>query len=193
MTDNADQSDFREQVYAAAERADVREAVRDVYARLGQQIEQRRPLCVASGRCCRFEEYGHRLYVTTMELAAFVHELARRPMEVADNPGGCPFQAGKLCGVHAIRPFGCRIFFCDPTAQDWQQEQYEQFHAELKALHTRLEVSYLYVEWRAALAALRLTPSPLKGEGGGEGEKPDARAANRGFNLSLHTHPNPLP
>jgi hypothetical protein len=58
-----------------------------------------------------------------------------------------------LCGVHAIRPFGCRIFFCDPTAGDWQQQQYELFHAELKKLHERFDVPYFYVEWRFALNA----------------------------------------
>jgi Fe-S-cluster containining protein len=181
---------LKKEVHAAAGRADVREAVRDVYERLGREIEQRRPVCVASGRCCRFEEYGHRLFVTTMELAAFVHELGlvispspgtpgegrgggvifKRSAEEehaptltlprstgrGDKAGGCPFQVGKLCGVHAIRPFGCRIFFCDPTAQDWQQEQYERFHRELKALHERLGVAYFYMEWRMALAAVGL-------------------------------------
>ncbi len=28
-------------------------------------------MCVASGKCCKFERYGHRLYVTTAELEYF--------------------------------------------------------------------------------------------------------------------------
>ncbi|MGH7214404.1 MAG: hypothetical protein ACREIT_06545, partial [Tepidisphaeraceae bacterium] len=71
---------------------------------------------------------------------------------------GCPFQLDKLCTVHAIRPFGCRIFFCDSTATQWQQEQYERFHAELKRLHEQLDVPYFYVEWRQALRALGVGP-----------------------------------
>ena len=70
--------------------------------------------------------------------------------------GGCPFQVDRLCSVHAIRPFGCRIFFCDPTSQQWQNERYELFHAELKRLHEGLGVPYFYVEWRAAPGALGL-------------------------------------
>src|SRR4051812_10991946 len=65
-------------VYSAAGRAEVRETIARVYTELERAIAQRRPRCEASGRCCRFEEFGHRLYVTTMELAAFVYELETR-------------------------------------------------------------------------------------------------------------------
>lgn len=147
-----------EAVRGAAGRAEVRDAVRAVYADVQRAIELRRPVCVVSGRCCRFEEYGHRLFVTTVELAAFVQELPAlsgtegRPWDGS----GCPFQSGKLCGVHALRPFGCRMFFCDATSTDWQNEAYEQFHARLKRLHEELDVPYYYVEWRQALRALGL-------------------------------------
>ncbi|MDB5331391.1 MAG: hypothetical protein JWP03_2542 [Phycisphaerales bacterium] len=181
----------------AADRAPVRDAVRTVYAALQDAIDVRRPICVTSGRCCRFEEFGHRLYVTTMELANFVHEmsLVRGPLSVAedqtttipgsaeratislpvfttdngplttdksqratDNPikPGCPFQVNKLCGVHTIRPFGCRIFFCDETSTQWQHDLYERLHADLRRAHDDLAVPYHYVEWRFALRSLGL-------------------------------------
>lgn len=147
---------LREAVHAAAGREDVRAAIHALYQRVQEEIDRRRPVCRQSGRCCRFEEYGHRLYVTTMELAAFVNELQRieppRPsagLPILDPaPGGCWFQQGGLCSVHSIRPFGCRIFFCDPSAEQWQQEQYERFHREIRALHDDLGVPYFYVEWR---------------------------------------------
>ncbi len=129
-----------------------------VYAELAREVEKRRPICVVSGKCCRFEEYGHRLYVTTMELAAFVAGL--RAMKTAEEVGrlmrewdgkGCVFQVAKMCGVHGIRPFGCRVFFCDATATQWQQEQYEAFHGRLRKLHEEMRVGYWYVEWRAGL------------------------------------------
>ena len=161
--------DFRQLVLEAADRTDVREAVGRVYADLQCEVDQRRPVCVASGRCCRFEEYGHRLFVTTLELAAFVHGLPEftsrdRGLPSATWDGtGCPFQARKLCGVHAIRPFGCRMFFCDATSTDWQNQAYERFHARLKSLHEELGVPYRYVEWRAALGMLGVaTPAAPK-------------------------------
>ena len=148
-------------VRAAASRPEVRAAVERIYTDLAAQVAERRPVCVVSGRCCRFEEYGHRLFVTTAELAAFVHgfESTTRPPALDEairtwDGTGCPFQVAKLCGVHAIRPFGCRIFFCDATATQWQNDAYEAFHARLKRLHEELGVDYFYVEWRQALRAV---------------------------------------
>jgi Fe-S-cluster containining protein len=153
---------LKEIVRTAAGRTEVLEAVARVYAELQTEIDQRRPLCVVSGRCCRFEEYGHRLYVSTIELAAFVAGLEPGKLESSLalwGGTGCPFQSGKLCGVHSIRPFGCRMFFCDATATDWQNERYERFHAQLKHLHETLGVPYRYMEWREALQALLLPES----------------------------------
>jgi len=146
---------LREAVLAAAKRTEVREAVDGVYAALEAETRLRQPICIVSGRCCRFEEYGHRLYVTTLELARFVADL-----RIESSPGwdgtGCPFQKAKLCGVHGIRPFGCRIFFCDASSTEWQHEQYERLHARLRGLHDELEVPYFYVEWRHALGEMGL-------------------------------------
>lgn len=159
---------LREAVQSAAGRADVRDAVARIYRDLQQEIDARKPICNASGRCCRFEEFGHRLYVTTIELAAFVHELPGRagpspgrtePARPGDGPAlpkNCPYQLDGLCSVHAIRPFGCRVFFCDATSTGWQNERYESLHARLKRLHEELSVPYFYLEWREALRGLEL-------------------------------------
>jgi len=48
------------------------------------------------------------------------------------------------------------VFFCDPTAGSWQNEQYEKFHARLKREHERLGVEYRYLEWRRGIADLGL-------------------------------------
>jgi Fe-S-cluster containining protein len=160
---------LRDAAFRAAGRAEVRGAVAALYADVQRAIDQARPRCDVSGRCCRFEEFGHRLFVTTIELAAFWYELetAGRPSagQQAWDGTGCPFQSAGLCGVHAIRPFGCRIFFCDPASERWQRDQYERFHARLKRLHDELGVPYQYVEWREALRAINQAPdlSPSSG------------------------------
>ena len=179
------ESELRQAVASASGRADVRRAVDGIYTSLADAIEIRRPICKTSGRCCRFEEFGHRLYVTTMELAKFSGDLSvvrgqlsvvadesgaghRLPIlttgsgpQAADQPG-CPFQSGGLCGVHTLRPFGCRIFFCDQTSTAWQQELYERLHGQLRQLHDELRVPYFYVEWRFALRALGLASAILQ-------------------------------
>jgi Fe-S-cluster containining protein len=173
-------------VEAAAGRPEVGAAVRSVYDAVGAEIDRRRPACAVSGRCCRFEEYGHRLYVTTLELAAFLRckndretvqdeatpatslsSFILQPAALAWDGTGCPFQRAKLCSVHAIRPFGCRMYFCDPTSTDWQNDAYERYHGRLKHLHEALGVPYFYVEWRQALRAMGwATPAGVSGEEG---------------------------
>lgn len=155
--------ELRQAVNCAAGRVDVPEALRRLYAEVQGEIDHRRPVCVMSGRCCRFEEYGHRMFVTTVELVAFVHDLRAAPPRPRAAPwdgAGCPFQSNKMCGVHAIRPFGCRMFFCDPTSTEWQNDAYERFHARLKRMHEELGVPYFYTEWRRALKALGLSGGP---------------------------------
>src|SRR2546421_5730862 len=157
---------LRDAVQAASGDEQARQAVEKIYQDLAAQVEERRPLCIVSGRCCRFEEYGHRLYVTTLELAAFLNgfDALSKPATLTASienwdGAGCPFQVAKLCGVHSLRPFGCRIYFCDATSTQWQQDAYDQFHGRLKRLHEELAVPYFYVEWRQALRALLPLPT----------------------------------
>src|SRR3954469_16764113 len=142
----------RQAIVDASARPEVHSAIAALYEDLQKQIDIRRPKCILSGRCCRFEEFGHRLYVTTLELAAFVHDLDA-PIPPATS-GGCPFQINKLCSVHQIRPFACRLFFCDSTSTQWQHEQYQAFHGRLRQLHDSLGVPYFYLEWRQALGLI---------------------------------------
>ena len=150
-----DLTQLADAVRAASYRPEVVEALEQAYASLQAEVDRRKPVCVVSGKCCRFEEYGHRLFVTTLELAAFLHHSRaraaspelERSIRTWDG-AGCPFQVARLCGVHTFRPLGCRMFFCDATSTEWQNEQYEAFHARLKRLHEALKVPYAYMEWR---------------------------------------------
>jgi Fe-S-cluster containining protein len=133
------------------------EAVERLYRELADAVAERKPVCTASGRCCRFEAYGHRMYVTTIELARFIADLEAVGEPAGDlswDGTGCPFQIDGLCSVHAIRPLGCRTFYCDPSSTEWQNQLYERHHAELRALHDELGIPYRYVEWREALREL---------------------------------------
>jgi len=150
------QEALRIAVWSASRRTDARDAVEQLYLRVEREIDLRRPVCLASGRCCHFEQFGHRLYVTTLELAKFLHDLPVDRRALCWDGSGCPFQRDKLCTVHAIRPFGCRIFFCDASSTSWQNAVYERFHRELKSLHDQLDVPYFYVEWRQALDMLQV-------------------------------------
>jgi Fe-S-cluster containining protein len=150
-------------------------AVAAILAEADAEIAARRPVCQASGRCCRFEEYGHRLYVTAAELAHFTHSLPpidnhksklENPHTVSlpqffsqEKPQGCPYQVGGLCTARNARPLGCRVYFCDENAQSWQGDLYERYHARLQKLHETFDLPYRYLEWRAALREIMNAPA----------------------------------
>jgi Fe-S-cluster containining protein len=127
-----------------------------IYTYIAAAIESRGPACWASGRCCNFKASGHLLYVTGLEAAYTVSHLdsplSAASLEAAQASGGCPFQSANLCGVHGIKPAGCRVYFCDRSAQDWQRELSESMQTRLKVLHDRHAIPYRYGEWRAMLA-----------------------------------------
>ncbi len=120
------------------------------------------PACWASGRCCNFAKSGHLLYVTGLEAAYTISRLGAcrseglsiPQVQAARDAGGCPFQVGNLCGVHPIRPLGCRVYFCDRSAQAWQQELYELELGRVREIHDVHDVSYRYAEWRGLLEQL---------------------------------------
>ena len=146
---------------AAARRPDVSARMHAIYQLIADQVAARAPACVASGRCCNFETYGHRLYVTGLEAAWCVNQLTSehptldaKTIHEALERGGCPFQVAKLCGIHTIKPVGCRTYFCDRTAQEWQESLTERAHAMVKRTHTIAGVPYRYMEWRAMLGLI---------------------------------------
>src|ERR1043165_2502993 len=146
---------------AAARAPRIAGALESIYTDVSAAIQARGPACWASGRCCDFEKTGHRLYVTGLEAAYCVTRLTpshptltQLTINQARERGGCPFQVNNLCGVHAIKPLGCRVYFCDRSAQQWQQDLSERMHGAIKALHEREQVEYRYAEWRELLERL---------------------------------------
>jgi hypothetical protein len=125
------------------------QAMRDFYADLDEAIRQHDPTCWNRGQCCQFGEFGHRLYVTTLETAYYLTSDTRSNVE-AD---ACPHSMGH-CQVRAYRPLGCRVFFCDPASQDWQSLLTEQRLAQLRQMHDDLNIPYYYCDWMRVLDGL---------------------------------------
>lgn len=133
----------------------VADGLEAIYHMIADQIEARGPACWASGRCCNFAKAGHRLYATGLEAAYLIHRLGRElpitAVDLAVTRGDCPFLDSNLCTVHRIKPVGCRVYFCDASAQSWQEDLSERALTMVRTLHDRHGIEYRYGEWRQML------------------------------------------
>jgi Fe-S-cluster containining protein len=117
--------------------------VLNLYREVDRQVAAAGPVCVASGRCCRFKEWGHVLYLSNLEAEVL---LAAAPPYDRDavTPDGCPFQQGNLCTAREPRPLGCRIYYCDPNYQDTANAITEKALAALKQLAEQQGLPWRY-------------------------------------------------
>jgi hypothetical protein len=110
----------------------VRNAVLAVYAEVNAAVQAASPRCDASGRCCRFTEYGHTLFISQFEAEILLERAPHYEQPVSRD--GCPFQVNGLCTTRETRPLGCRIYFCDPSYETRMSEITEDAIAQLKRI-----------------------------------------------------------
>jgi hypothetical protein len=126
--------------------------VAEIYDWIDQQLDSAGDLsgrCDACGRCCDFDAYDHRLYVTgpeLMYLAAGLNAEKFRPMLASR----CPYNIDGKCSVYEYRFAGCRVFCCKGDAE-FQSSLTEAVLKKLKSLCTELEIPYLYRDLVSAL------------------------------------------
>ena len=121
---------------------DLRRKVLEVYAAADAAVAAANPRCDASGRCCRFTEYGHTLFISHFEAEILLESAPR--FEQPASRDGCPFQINGLCTARESRPLGCRIYFCDPSFADRMVEITEASIARLKAIADEHGGEWLY-------------------------------------------------
>jgi hypothetical protein len=121
---------------------DLRRRVLELYKDVDREVAAAGPVCVASGRCCRFKEYGHALFLSNLEADVLLAQAPsyERPLD-ADF---CPYQKEKLCTAREPRPLGCRVYFCDPHYQDTGNRITEKYLRRLKELAREFEVEWRY-------------------------------------------------
>jgi hypothetical protein len=117
--------------------------VLELYHEVDAAVAAAGPVCVASGRCCRFKEYGHTLFLSNLEAEVLLHDAPPYDRETV-TPDFCPFQKGNLCTARQPRPLGCRVFYCDPNYQQSCQEITETYLRRLKELAVAHNVPWSY-------------------------------------------------
>jgi hypothetical protein len=112
--------------------AELRRKVLELYREVDAAVAAAGPVCVASGRCCRFAEMGHVLYLSNLEADVLLTDAP--PYTPPVSRDFCPFQKDKLCTARGPRPLGCRVYYCDPAYQETGQQIMETYLHRLKEL-----------------------------------------------------------
>jgi hypothetical protein len=139
-------------VRSASKNVRAMAVVERLYRATDSMVAAHRPICRQRGDCCRFDEFGHMLFATTMEFAYFLKGHA--PLVHPNQDSACPYMHQSLCMARLHRPIGCRVFFCQPGSAQWQSELTERLLGVLRRIHLRFGVPYFYCEWRRGLAEL---------------------------------------
>jgi hypothetical protein len=116
--------------------------VLELYRDVDADVAAAGPVCVASGRCCRFKEYGHVLFLSNLEAEVL---LANAPaFDRPVTPDFCPFQKENLCTAREPRPLGCRVYYCDPAYLDTGNRITETYLRRLKELAEKHGLDWRY-------------------------------------------------
>ena len=116
--------------------------VLEIYRQVDAEVAAFGPRCDASGRCCRFKEWGHTLFLSQFEAEVLLDSAPGYEKPVSSD--FCPFQKGNLCTAREPRPLGCRVYFCDPTYQEEGARITEKYLHELKNLANELDADWRY-------------------------------------------------
>ena len=121
--------------------------VAQIYDWLDENIKNLDPQCSACGKCCNFESFGHKLFITTPELLYFFKNV--KPLRKMSTQS-CPYLEDGKCTARVSRFAGCRIFFCKADT-DTQNKLSETVVGKFKAICDKFNLPYYYADLRTAL------------------------------------------
>ncbi len=129
----------------------------ELYERVEKWVQSSRVVCLARGVCCHFEEAGHELMATALEVDYCAQQHPNAP--AAAGPGRCAYQVEGMCTARKGRPLGCRTYFCHAGYSDALEAGHEEFLAEIRAIERRHGYSSTYGRFVELLAA-RVSSEP---------------------------------
>ena len=126
--------------------------VAEIYNWLDVEIRQHSDLtgaCDTCGRCCDFDAFDHRLFVTPPELMYLAANLGTEKIKPMTT-SRCPYNSDGKCEIYKYRFAGCRIFCCRADA-DFQSSLSESAVKKFKSICTEFQIPYRYSDLATAL------------------------------------------
>jgi hypothetical protein len=126
--------------------------VEAIYKWLDEQIaahQEAAGVCDACGKCCDFETFGHRLFVTTPEMFFFAEKIGSKNLKQMTT-GRCCYQVENKCTAYDYRFAGCRIFCCKGNVR-FQSDLTEAVIKKFKTLCDEFKIPYRYIDLPTAL------------------------------------------
>ena len=108
--------------------------------------------CEMCGKCCDFDAFDHRLFVTSPELMYLKDNLAAENIKQMNTPR-CPYNIDGKCTIYKYRFTGCRIFSCKAD-KDFQSQLSESAVKKFKSLCNEFQIPYRYLDLPSALSKL---------------------------------------
>ena len=122
-----------------------------LYNELAAEISALGLLCAGCGKCCHFETAGHILYASQLEQLYFAQAAKRKTngentTRLLKQGLRCPCQQNKRCLARDERVLGCRLHFCQLTAEKEEKlaEISENYHNRLKSIHEKYRLDWQY-------------------------------------------------
>jgi Fe-S-cluster containining protein len=120
--------------------------LKDIYDQLEQDLNGMDQPCTQCGLCCNFAEFGHKLYICSLEFAYVSKHLE---CDKVENFQTCPYMKEKLCSARSYRMLGCRTFFRLHQDKDSIQAQdlYEKYLSQIKELYKTNKIPWEYKDF----------------------------------------------
>jgi len=131
---------------------EIAESVAAIYESIDLGATQAGTGCEQCGKCCNFETFGHRIFVTSPEMVYFTHNI-KEPLKSAED-GRCPYNIDGQCSVYEHRFATCRVFYCKGNA-DLQNKLTESAIRDLKSICEKFGITYRYTDLTTALGAYK--------------------------------------
>jgi hypothetical protein len=117
------------------------ESLLELFRELDAELASRGWACRGCSACCRFGEFGHALFLSSLEADLLIGDDVPEHAE----EGTCVFLVDGRCSRRGRRALGCRTFYCAEAGKGEIESLTEHYTKRLKELHERSGTPWCYM------------------------------------------------